>query len=153
MIISVNSMLNAPFAMMLILLIFLMISPAGAQANPPADPQSDPPAEPPDLAPAEPPDLAPADPPAEPQVVSCTSSSPQCCSVKRIWEFMGKDAGVDSSNSTSCCHTLGSLTQSWGIPGVTCNSNGIVTSINWEDKGLSNSIPAEIGYLVNLEKL
>jgi hypothetical protein len=91
--------------------------------------------------------------PAKAQAVTCDSSSPQCCWVRRIWELMGKTTSVSSTSATACCYTLGSTFQTSGIPGVTCNSDGTVTKINWYNKGLTGSIPPEIGNLVNLQLL
>ena len=91
--------------------------------------------------------------PAEAQAVTCTTSSPQCCWVVRIWTLMGKTTLVDHTNATACCKTLGSTTQTSGITGVTCTSTGQVTKISWPFAGLSGSIPPEIGNLVNLEGL
>jgi hypothetical protein len=88
--------------------------------------------------------------PAQAQAVDCTSSTFQCCRVRRIWELMGQsvNTGYNDTISTACCDSKLS-----GIPGVTCDSKGIVTKINWENKGLKNSIPADIGSLVNLQEL
>jgi hypothetical protein len=82
--------------------------------------------------------------PAKAQAVTCDSSSPQCCTVVRSWQLMGKSTTVSSTNSTACC--------SPGIPGVTC-SGSTITQIDWFSKGLSGSIPPEIGNLVNLTYL
>jgi hypothetical protein len=66
---------------------------------------------------------------------------------------MGKSTSVSSTNSKACCYYLGSTTQTSGIPGVTCTSDGTVTNIYWYNKGLTGSIPAEIGNLTNLQWL
>ena len=41
-------------------------------------------------------------PPADAQTssTSCTSTSPQCCWVKRSWELMGKTTSVSSTSAT-----------------------------------------------------
>ena len=80
--------------------------------------------------------------PAEAQAVTCTSSSPQCCWVVRIWQLMGKTTSVSSTSSTACC----------SMSKVTCNGSK-VTVINWAGYGLRNSIPSDIGKLVNLTYL
>jgi hypothetical protein len=64
---------------------------------------------------------------------------------------MGKSTTVDHTSATACCYTLGSTTQTSGIPGVTCTSTGTVTKIKWNFKGLTGSIPPEIGNLTNLQ--
>jgi hypothetical protein len=96
--------------------------------------------------------------PAEAQTVpaTCSSSSPQCCWVVRIWQKMGKTTSVSSTNATACCYTLGSTTQSSGIPGVTCSSTGTVTTvtkIEWNSQSLTGPIPFEIGNLANLTRM
>ena len=73
---------------------------------------------------------------------TCTSSSPQCCWVVRIWQLMGQITSVNPSSSTECC----------GMAGVTC-SESTVTGIFWSIKGLKNSIPSDIGNLINLTDL
>jgi hypothetical protein len=87
--------------------------------------------------------------PAE-AAVSCSSSSPQCCWVRRIWELMGRTTSVSTSSSTACCYYKGSTTQTSGIPGVNCTSTGQVTGLTWSNKYLKNSIPPDIGKLTNL---
>jgi len=91
--------------------------------------------------------------PAKAQAVTCDSSSPQCCWVVRIWQLMGKTTSVSITNATACCYALGSTTQTLGIPGVTCTSDGTVTKIYWSSKVLTGSIPPEIGNLMNLTNL
>jgi hypothetical protein len=66
---------------------------------------------------------------------------------------MGKTTTVSSTNSTACCYTLGSTTQTLGIPQVTCSSTGQVTKIEWNNQSLTGPIPLEIGNLVNLQSL
>ncbi len=71
---------------------------------------------------------------------------------------MGKITSASSTDATACCNTLVSsngttTTQTFGITGVTCNSTGIVTEINWHGRGLSGSIPPELGSLLNLRNL
>ena len=90
---------------------------------------------------------------SESSAVTCTSSSPQCCTVVRILQLMGKTTSVSSTSSTACCDTLDSITQTSGIPGVYCTTDGKVTRINWADLSLTGSIPSEIGNLVNLQYL
>jgi len=81
----------------------------------------------------------------------CVNSSPKCCSVVRSWKLMGKTTpSVDPTSATACCYTLGSTTQTSGIPGVTCTSDGTVTFIDWTNRGLTGSIPSEIGNLTSL---
>jgi hypothetical protein len=83
-----------------------------------------------------------------------SNPSEQCKWVLSIWQKMGgSDIIVDSSNSSSCCYYLGSTTQSSGITGVRCRTDGSVTEIIWRNIDLTGSIPFEIGNLVNLEKL
>jgi len=91
--------------------------------------------------------------PAQAQAVSCDSSSPQCCSMKRIWELMGQTTLVDHTNATACCYYLDSTTQTSGIPGVTCTSDGTVTMIDWNGQTLTGTIPSEIGNLTSLLEL
>ena len=89
----------------------------------------------------------------------CTSSSPECCWVIRSWQKMGKITSASSTNATACCNTLVSstgtkTTQTFGIPGVTCNSTGLVTHINWHSyHRLTGSIPPELWNLTNLQFL
>ena len=78
-----------------------------------------------------------------PSIATCTSTSPQCCWVVRSWQLMGKTTTVSSTNATACC----------SMTGVTCDSSNKVRKIVWGSKGLSGSIPAEIGNLVNLTHL
>jgi hypothetical protein len=66
---------------------------------------------------------------------------------------MGKTTSVSSTSATACCYTLGSTTQTSGIPGVTCTSDGTVTFIDWTNRGLTGSIPSEIGNLTSLQWL
>jgi hypothetical protein len=91
--------------------------------------------------------------PAKAQIVTCDSSSPQCCTVVRSWQLMGKTTLVSSTSSTACCYYLGTTTQSSGIPGVNCTSKGTVTQIIWYNKGLTGPIPPEIGHLMSLTHL
>jgi hypothetical protein len=93
--------------------------------------------------------------PAQAQKTSttCTSSSPECCLVVESWKKMGKTTSVSATSATACCNYLGSTTQTSGIPGVTCTSTGSVTELYWGDKGLRNSIPAELSNLRNLTTL
>jgi len=84
---------------------------------------------------------------------TCTSSSHECCWVKRTWQLMGKTTSVSSTNATACCYVLGSTTQISGIPGVRCTSTGIVTEIRWYYQSLQGQIPPELSNLVNLAKL
>ena len=100
--------------------------------------------------------IAPAQ--AQTSSTSCTSTSPQCCWVKRSWELMGKTTSVSATHATACCYYLVSstgttTTQTSGIPGVTCNSTGIVTEINWFAQGLQGSIPADLSNLKDLTTL
>jgi hypothetical protein len=93
--------------------------------------------------------------PAEAQTVpaTCGPTSPQCCTVVRIRQLIGKATTVSSTNATACCYTLGTKTQSSGIWGVNCTSDGTVTQIVWWRTLLTGSIPPEIGNLVNLTLL
>jgi hypothetical protein len=110
--IAVLKMLNASFVWMLFLVMLSMISFAKGQ------------------------DII------EGQAVSCDSSSPQCCWVKRSWQLMGKTTAVDHTSSTACC----------SMGGVSC-SDSIVTQIAWNGRGLTGSIPPDIGNLTNLTYL
>jgi hypothetical protein len=65
----------------------------------------------------------------------------------------GQSPLADPTSATACCYTLGSTTQTSGILGVTCTSDGTVTKIYWSSKSLTGSIPPEIGNLVNLTNL
>jgi hypothetical protein len=85
--------------------------------------------------------------PAE-AVITCTSTSNQCCWVRRLWESM-KGVTFTNTGATACCKNL----NFGGITGVTCNSDGTVTEIKWNNQGLSGSIPPEIGNLVSLQIL
>ena len=75
--------------------------------------------------------------------MTCDSTSPQCCWVVRSWQLMGQTTDVSSTSATACC----------SMTGVTCDSTSKVTAIEWSGKGLSGSIPAEIGSLEKLQKL
>ena len=90
--------------------------------------------------------------PAE-AAVSCTSTSYQCCWVIRSWQLIGQTTSVSSTSATACCYKLGSTTQRSGIPGVTCDSTGLVTEIDWHDRSLTGPIPPEIGNLGKLGSL
>jgi hypothetical protein len=79
--------------------------------------------------------------------------SPECSSVVESWKKMGKTTSVSATSATACCYYVGSTTQTSGIPGVRCNSIGIVTEINWGSQGLRYSIPLELGNLPKLLKL
>ena len=95
--------------------------------------------------------ISPAD--AQTSSTTCTFSSPQCCWVKRSWQLMGRPTSVSPLSATACCKMLGSTTQSSAIPGVHCTSTGNVTRIDWDNRGLKHSIPAELSNLVNLQFL
>jgi hypothetical protein len=82
--------------------------------------------------------------------VTCTSD---CCRVTYIWQEMGKYTTVAATSATACCYYLGSTTQTSGIPGVYCTSDGTVTKLDWYGKGLTGLIPSTIGNLVNLNYL
>jgi hypothetical protein len=88
------------------------------------------------------------------QQPQCTEGAinSQCCVVAKIWQKMANKL-ITGTTATSCCSILGSATQSAGIPGVNCSSEGNVRQIKWNDKYLSGEIPAEIGNLVDLERL
>ena len=74
-------------------------------------------------------------------LVSCTSSSPQCCWVTFLWQKFGKT--VTTVNSAGCNYT---------IPGLTY-SGPIVTKIDWNNQGLVNDIPTQISKLTSLTEL
>ena len=59
--------------------------------------------------------------------------------VKQIYQKMGGDV---STIADGC-----------NIPGVICNGDGKVTQLIWSEKGLTGSIPEEIGELTDLEWL
>jgi hypothetical protein len=86
-------------------------------------------------------------------VVTCDSSSPQCCWVVRIWQEMGKTTTVSATSATECCNKLDSENTGSGISGVYCSLDGSVTEIRWSSQSLSGSIPPEIGNLKNLQSL
>lgn len=73
-------------------------------------------------------------------IVSCTSSSPQCCWVTFLWQKFGKTATVNSNGCSS------------SIPNV-IYSGSVVTAINWAKQGLQNSIPPEICKLTSLQNV
>ena len=73
---------------------------------------------------------------------SCDSTSLDCCWVVRSWKLMGQNTTVSSTSGTDCC----------SMDGVTC-SGSHVTAIKWNYKGLSGSIPEDIGNLKNLTNL
>jgi hypothetical protein len=66
---------------------------------------------------------------------TCTSD---CCRVIYIWKKMGKSISVDPTSATACCYYLVSISQNFfttqtsGIWGVTCTSDGTVFRINWD---------------------
>jgi len=96
--------------------------------------------------------------PADAQIATCTSTSPQCCWVIRIWQLMGKTTAVSPISSTDCCSSVVSSTgtttiQNNGIPGVTCTSTGMVTKIDWKSNGLTGTVPPYFGKLVNLTSI
>ena len=66
--------------------------------------------------------------------------SAQCDWVRIIYEKMGGDVNSIPEN---CCQ----------MDGVECSQDGHITGINWNQQGLTGSIPQEIGNLVNLKKL
>ena len=66
---------------------------------------------------------------------------------------MGKTPSVDPTSATACCHYLGLTKQTSGMAGVTCTAGGTVTRIDWTSKGLTGSIPPEIGNLTSLQWL
>jgi hypothetical protein len=97
--------------------------------------------------------ISPAD--SQTSSTTCSSTSPQCCWVKRSWELMGKTTSVSSTSATAYCNYVVSstgttTTQSSGIPGVYCTSTGIVTEIRWGSQSLRNSIPSSLANLRSL---
>jgi len=88
---------------------------------------------------------------ANPGSSSCTIV--ECFWVVESWKKMGRTTSVSSTSATACCYYLGSTTQTSGIPGVTCNSIGIVTVIGWYAQSLQGSIPSSLGNLTNLQYL
>jgi hypothetical protein len=83
--------------------------------------------------------------PAQAQtVVSCTSTSYQCCWVIRSWQKMGRTTTVNPASATGCCSNIGD---------IDCTSTGIVTKISWSTEGLQGQIPAELGKLTSLQYL
>jgi hypothetical protein len=56
---------------------------------------------------------------------------------------MGQTTTASSTSAIACC----------SMTGVTCTSSNKVRKIVWGSKGLSGSIPAEIGNLINLVEL
>jgi hypothetical protein len=81
--------------------------------------------------------------PAKSQHVACTPGvSPQCCWVVRMWQLMGKRTSTDPTSRSACCK----------MEGISC-SDSKVTKINWEKQQLTDHIPSEIGYLVELKEL
>jgi hypothetical protein len=81
------------------------------------------------------------------------STTAECFSVVESWKKMGKTTSVSSTSATACCYFLGSTTQTSGIPGVYCTSDGIVTEIKWYAQSLQGQIPPELSNLVNLTRL
>jgi hypothetical protein len=81
----------------------------------------------------------------------------ECFWVVESWKKMGRTS-VSSTSATDCCNYVVSstgttTTQTYGLPKVKCTSTGIVTQINWWDRNLENSIPAELGRLTSLTYL
>jgi hypothetical protein len=70
-------------------------------------------------------------------ILSVKSQSTDCATTLQVFKAMG--------GSTT-------LTDGCSLPGVT-SSNGIVTSIIWNARGLSGAIPSSIGNLINLQYL
>ncbi len=81
------------------------------------------------------------------------STTAECFWVVESWKKMGKTTSVSSTSATACCYYLGSTTQTSGIQGVYCTSDGIVTEIRWYGQSLQGQIPAELSNLVNLTRL
>ena len=80
---------------------------------------------------------------AQAQAITCTTSSPQCCWVWRVRELMKlSTTGASATSTTSCC----------SLSGITC-SGALVTRFNVASKGITGSIPKEIGNLKNLKRL
>ena len=77
---------------------------------------------------------------------TCDSNSPQCCWVVQSWQLMGKTIPTGISSTDNSCCTV-------PMTGVTCDSSNKVININWYSKGLSGSIPADIGNLTSLQIL
>jgi hypothetical protein len=73
----------------------------------------------------------------------------QCIWVNQIWEKVS----AQKPRAALCCSSKGGKSRSSGIPGVTCDSDGKVTKIDWTEKGLSGSIPGNIGKLTSLTHL
>jgi hypothetical protein len=85
--------------------------------------------------------------PAKAQIVTCDSSSPQCCWFVRINQLMGLNTSISSTSTTACCNS--------GVPGSSlaiCSGSTITELYFWGNK-LTGSIPPEIGNLVNLQWL
>jgi hypothetical protein len=77
-----------------------------------------------------------------------------CEIIVDLWKnYWNKTTTVDGNELTACCYYLGSTTQTSGIPGVTCTSDGKVTRIEWSYQFPTGSIPPEIGNLKNLNWL
>jgi hypothetical protein len=83
----------------------------------------------------------------------CYNHSTDCCWVVESWKQMGKSASFNPSAPNACCYKLGWTTQTTGIFGVTCDSDGKVTKIDWKNKGLSGFIPGYIEKLTSLTYL
>ena len=81
--------------------------------------------------------------------VSCSSTSPQCCWVIRIYELMKlTSTGLSRTSYTSCC----------GMTGVTCSGSGsstIVKVVNWQKNpsGFTGGVPSDIQFLPDLTTL
>jgi hypothetical protein len=67
-----------------------------------------------------------------------TYAMSDCATVMIIYYKMGK-----ATSESDCCN----------IPGVTCDNRKKVTKLQWEEHGLTGSIPKEIGGLMNLKLL
>jgi hypothetical protein len=77
----------------------------------------------------------------------------QCQWVIKSWKAMGKTTSLDPIQPHDCCYQKGSEIHESGIPGVFCNSENVVTEINWKNQGLKGSVPIEMGNLNHLKVL
>lgn len=82
---------------------------------------------------------------AQAQTVSCSSGSPQCCWALKVVQGMGQSVTGYSTTSTSgCC----------SYPGIICDATKRkVVSLSFGSKGLTGSIPSDIGKLISITSM
>jgi hypothetical protein len=69
----------------------------------------------------------------------------QDCNIANIiWQNMGKPSSSLITDTATCCNST--------LTGITC-SGGRITSLAWNGKALTNSIPSEVGNLTCMKEL